>query len=113
MKLASMKNDTGHGEGCGCCHAPEGPECDKPDYPWGLRIHLEETQLAALGIQSLPASGAPVALEAVAMVVGMGEEMVDGKPRRRLELQITDLGLAAAGTSKYARMYADDESMRE
>lgn len=112
MKLVSMKKDDGHGKECRCCDAaPSG--CSEPDYPWGLRISLDEEQLAAMGVQALPASGAPVGIEAAAVVVSQGEETRDGKVHRRLELQITDLGMAAAGTNKYARMYAEDPSMKD
>ncbi|BAM66435.1 hypothetical protein [Xanthomonas citri phage CP2] len=112
MKLVSMKKEGGHGKDCCCCDAaPSG--CSEPDYPWGTRISLEEDQIAALGLKSMPAVGAPVGVEAVAMVIGVNEEQRDGKTFRRLELQITDLALAAAGTNKYARMYADDPSMKD
>lgn len=112
MKLVSMKRKDGHGNGCSCCDsAPSG--CDEPDYPWGLRLQLTEDQLKALGVESLPASGAPVAIEATATVVGMSEEQLDGETRRRLDLQITDMALAAAGAGKFSRMYAADQSMKD
>lgn len=109
MKLVSMKSkDEGHGHGC-CC----GPtQCESPDYPWGLRITLDEAQLTALGVEALPAVGGPVGLEAAALVMSASEEQVDGETRRTLQLQITDLAVASAGTSKFARMYAGDESMK-
>lgn len=84
-----------------------------PDYPYGLRISLDEEQLAALGLASLPAVGGPVGLEAAALVISASEQQVDGQPRRSLELQITDLALAAAGTGKFSRMYAADPSMKD
>lgn len=109
MKLVSMKKG-GHADGCKCCDtAPHG--CGTPDYSWGLQITLQEEEIEKLGLKALPAAGALVALEAVAKVTSVGETEEDGKPRRRLELTITDLGFAAAGTNKYAKMYAGDESM--
>jgi hypothetical protein len=111
MKLVSMKKEGGHGHDC-CCNAGAPSGCSEPDYPWGTRITLEEDQLAALGLKAMPAVGAPVGVEAVATVIGVNEEQRDGKTVRRLELQLTDLGLAAAGTGKYAAMYADDDSMK-
>lgn len=111
MKLVSMKKEGGHGKDCHCCEvAPSG--CSEPDYPWGTRINLEEDQIAALDLKAMPAVGAPVGVEAVAMVIGVNEEQRDGQTFRRLELQITDLAIAAAGTNKFARMYADDDSMK-
>ena len=112
MKLISMKRKPEEKtKDTECCDSPHG---EHPDFPWGLRINLAEEQLDALGIKSLPVAGAKVALEGVALVYSVGEETVDGgKTSRRLELQITDLALAAAGTSKYAAMYADDPSMKD
>jgi hypothetical protein len=112
MKLVSMKKEGGHGKDCHCCEvAPSG--CSEPDYPWGMRISLEEDQVAALGMKTMPAVGAPVGIEAVAMVIGVNEEQRDGKTLRRLELQITDLAVAAAGTNKFAKLYDGDESMKD
>lgn len=111
MKLVSMKakDEGGHGHGC-CCDGPT--SCESPDYPWGLRITLDEAQLAALGMEALPAVGGPIGLEAAAVVMSASEEQVDGKTRRTLQLQITDLAVAAAGTSKLARMYEGDPTMK-
>lgn len=112
MKLVSMKKKDGHGHGCSCCDtSPSG--CSEPDYPWGTRINLDEDQIAALGMKALPAVGAPVGVEAVATVISVSEEQRDGKTFRRLELQITDLAIAAAGTNKYAKMYGDDPTMKD
>ena len=112
MKQVSMKSDSGHGDGCKCCHGvPDG--CGEPDYPWGLRITLTEREIADLGIKSLPAAGAPVGIEATCRVIGVGEEEREGKTERRIELQITDLALAAAGTNKYAKIYDGDPSMKD
>jgi len=112
MKLVSMKKEGGHGHGCSCCSAePSG--CSEPDYPWGTRLNLDEEQIAALDIKTLPAVGSSVRVEGVAKVISVSEEQRDGKTFRRMELQITDLAIAAAGTNKYARMYADDDSMKD
>lgn len=88
-------------------------EGESPDYPWGLRITLNDEQIEVLGIKSLPAVGAPVAIEAIGTVQSVSDEAVDnGKSNRRIELQITDLALAAPGTDKFARMYEGDPSMK-
>lgn len=112
MKLVSMKKEGGHGHDC-CCDKAMPSSCSEPDYPWGTRLNLDEEQIAALGMKALPAVGAPVGVEAVATVISVSEEQRDGKTYRRMELQITDLAIAAAGTNKYARIYADDPSMKD
>lgn len=105
MKLSSMKQAPE-------AKAKEAPdvagEYREPDYPYGLRISLDDDQLTALGVDALPVAGAPVALEAIGTVMSVSEETVDnGKARRRLEVQITDMAMATPGTSKYAKMYPD------
>ena len=107
-----MKKDGGHGHGCHCCDSAPA-QCSEPDYPWGLRINLDEDALGRLGIKSLPAVGAPVGIEATGVAISVREETEGGKVRRYLELQITDLALAAAGTSKYGAMYEGDPSMKK
>lgn len=112
MKLVSMKKEEAHGKDCCCCEAAVGG-CSEPDYPWSLRITLDHEQLEALGLKSLPSVGKPVTIEAVAMVIGVNAEQRDGETCNRVELQITDLAMSATGTNKFARMYADDDSMKD
>ena len=109
MKLVSMKKEGGHGPDFHCCaSAPSG--CGEPDYPYGLRIYLDEETIEALGMKALPVSGSAVGIEGTAMVVGISEEMVDGKTKRRLELQITDMAVASAGPGIAARMYPETDN---
>lgn len=105
MKLVSMKQPPTKKKADDPCCAVEG---ERPDYPWGLRITLADEQIDALDLKGLPAVGAPCAIQAIGTVMSVTAEAVDGgKENRRVELQITDLAVAAPGTSKYARMYPD------
>jgi hypothetical protein len=67
------------------------------EYPYGLRIHLDDEQLKKLGITSLPAVGTEVTLIAKAKVNNVHESTTDGgggkHAYRSVGLQITDLGL--------------------
>ena len=103
MKLVSMKRseaDKGEAMGCSPCHD------DMPDYPYGTRLNLDEEQLAKLGITAMPTAGATVLIEAKGMVTGMREEHIDGKLRRGLEIQLTELGIdTGAGESMTERLY--------
>lgn len=103
MKLVSMKQAPKDKRvDDGCC-AMEG---ERPDYPWGLRITLTDEQIEALGIKTLPAVGAPVAIEAVGTVQSVSDEAVDnGKSNRRIELQLTDLAMAGASPPMAERLY--------
>lgn len=90
MKLVSMKStdeEEKKDDAAECCG-----DFKEPDYPWGLRIRLEDEQLEALGIASMPPVGAPMEVQALAKVISVSEEQVEGKPKHCLELQITDLG---------------------
>jgi hypothetical protein len=67
---------------------------DEPEYPYGLRISLNEAQLAALGMGDLPKIGAQFMIEARVVVCGASLEPSDRNGQgRRLELQITELDL--------------------
>lgn len=114
MKPVSMKlEEAERGDSmscCGCC----GPS-SWPDYGYGLRINLSDAELRKLGFARLPAPGEAVTLEGVAVVVSASEEPgSDGNPGRRdLTLQITDLAASAKNTSRFARMYEGDETMKD
>lgn len=107
MKLVSMKRSEaakGDAMECSPCHD------DMPDYPYGTRLNLDEEQLAQLGITAMPTAGALVLIQAKGMVTGMREEQIDGKLRRGLEIQITELGLDTGnGESVAQRMYPDKD----
>ena len=101
-----MKNVTGANE-----VAPVSD--DQADYPWGLRLHLQEEQLAALGVNALPSTGAIVRISATARVVATAEESEGGQAKRSLGLQITDMGMAGPGRGRYDALYSDDPNMRD
>jgi hypothetical protein len=103
MKLVSMKRSDEAKDDAMECKPCQG---DMPDYPWGVRLNLDEEQLSQLGIGPMPTAGAVVLIEAKGMVTGMREEHIDGKLRRGLEIQITELGLDTGGGKTLAeRMY--------
>lgn len=88
--MASMKkvykDNPGHGSD-GCVE-------DKPVYPYGLRIHLDNESLDKLGIKELPVVGVQMKLTALVGVVEVSVmERQEGEPERRMELQIMDMEL--------------------
>jgi len=102
MKLVSLKRDAAEkadDHACSPCSS------ESPDYPYGTCLYLDEDQLDKLGIDSMPAAGASVGIEAIGTVKGVREEQVDGKVKRSLEIQVTDLALAMATKSMAERMY--------
>lgn len=70
----------------------------QPEYPWGLQIRLEDEELTKLGIKTLPDVGASFTLTVVTEVQSATEtKMASGKTDRCVCLQITQLGVDAAG----------------
>lgn len=83
------------------------------EYPWSLRITLDDEQLKKLGISSLPKAGTKMSLSAEVSVVGVRQSDRDnGNIERSLELQIRkmDLGAKSAGSALDAVDAAIDEA---
>lgn len=96
MKMASMKMaPPRNGD------QPDGPMsgCDNGEmYPYGMRLRLEDEQLAALGLKTLPAVGQSITLTARAKVISVRSEETTGKggkagEDRSVEVQITDCAI--------------------
>lgn len=107
LKLVSMKRkpepkDDDEKDGA-CC----APDYDRPDYPWGTRLTIENDQLDALGLTGeLPAVGTTMDMVAIVSVISTRSESVEGgKMERRLELQVTDMAVQPPGPSLAERMY--------
>ncbi len=89
MAMASMKltADQKRSETAMC--APG--SIDAPDYPWGLRIHLEGPQLEALGLGLLkPGTKVMIVGEAEVKSASL-DEGEDQKTRKSMSLQICDM----------------------
>lgn len=69
-------------------------QSDAPDYPYGLRIHLDHDGMKKCGIADMPEVGGEVQLHAKAHVTSARMEKREGsEDERHLELQITHLGV--------------------
>lgn len=92
MKLIDMKNTVEDKRSS--MIAPEMVD----EYPYGLRISLDNATLAKLGITELPAIDSEHKLVALVCVVGVSqrESQGDGEPYRSVELQIEQMALAPA-----------------
>lgn len=88
MKLCSMKLPPEKTK-----HKIEPAKVEAPRYPWGLRLNLETEAIEKLGLEKLPQVGTVVTVMAKAKVVEVSQTDMQNRKSRRLELQITDLGL--------------------
>jgi len=76
---------------------------EKPKYPYGLELRLEEESLKKLGIKELPPIGKYVMITARAEVVATSAyESKQGGENRCLSLQIQELGVEAEKNKKSA-----------
>ncbi len=67
---------------------------DSPRYPWGLSINLDEESLSKLGMSKLPDVGDQKMLVAFVDVTDKHEsDSQDGKKRKSIRLQITDMSI--------------------
>ncbi|NYT45135.1 hypothetical protein H0A64_09905 [Alcaligenaceae bacterium] len=73
-------------------------EADTPEYPYGLRINLDDDSLKKLGITELPEVGTTMTLQARVEVVSVSQHESDNGKHRDMSLQITDMTLEASNT---------------
>lgn len=107
MKLTNLKLDPKAQEEK---YAAPSVMADRPSYPWGLTVELNDDVLAAMGLTALPVVGSTMALQAlvnVTEVSSRSEVGADGEAKecRRVCLQITDLGLGPAETDTSEKLY--------
>ena len=86
---------------------PKGPE-----YPYGLRVSLDEESISKLNIKELPQDGSSLTLIANVNVVESGDVSRQGKRQRRLGLQITDMALEEKVSKDKLKTLYDNESKK-
>lgn len=81
MKLAGKAGELG---------AVETVAAESPEYPYGLRINLENDTLAKLGMGELPALDTEFKVTALACVISVSQNESQGseEPYRSVQLQI-------------------------
>lgn len=76
---------------------------DAPEYPYGLRISLDDDALEKLGITQLPAVGSKMQLSATVEVCSTSAYSTqEGEAETSVSLQITAMELGAAQQSSNA-----------
>ncbi len=67
---------------------------DRPRYPYGLTLHLENEAMEKLGMEALPEVGKSMVLMAKVKVESVSQsEREKGKVQRSMSIQITDMAL--------------------
>lgn len=89
MKLVDMKNVEGSDD------SPQPVAYERPDYPYGLKLCLSDAVLDALGIEELPKLGAEIVLTAKVRVTAVSSREVADDADQSMDLQITEMALAA------------------
>lgn len=117
MKMVSMAmkaEGKGKSDMC-CCGAPCDCESDKPRYPWGLQLHMENDQLKALGMAEMPKIGSTMMMQCTVKVTGCREEEREGgEAERSVSMQIIEIGAeepAMTDKEKAGAMYSKSEGM--
>lgn len=71
---------------------PAMPGMDKPRFPYGLRISLEDSQLKELGLSCEDCTvGGVIHLHALARITSVSQNDTDSGKRERVELQIESM----------------------
>ena len=98
-KLVSMKKDKTENKPM---EVPASPGDSSEEYPYGLRIRLENDELEKLGFKDLPEIGKSLKVTAEAAVQSISSnESVGSKGNKKcVELQITSMQLDKAKASK-------------
>lgn len=89
MKVVSLELDKSDREQ----ETVEAKEMERPLYPYGTSLYLDEKALAKLGITEMPDVGTVVLIQAVAKVTGTSEREYEGGSHKTLDVQITEMGL--------------------
>ena len=93
MQLKSMKVSKQEREEH---HTIKAVNPDVPEYPYGLKIHLDKEALSKLGIEKLPEVGSEMKLMAVVKVCDVSQHKSIYGEDRSLGLQITDMAVGGA-----------------
>lgn len=80
---------------------------DRPQYPYGLKLNLDNETLEKLGMKTMPEMGKAMMMMAKVTVTDMHESKSEGSNYRSLGLQITDMAFEAEKESLEKRLYPE------
>lgn len=79
------------------------------EYPFGLRICLNEDSLSLLGVKDLPNVGEKMKLMAMVEVCSVSQFKTDDGAKRNVDLQIVEMDLSGKSKVDPDKMYAKQE----
>lgn len=68
-------------------------EYNGPDFPYGLRLNLDNASLEKLGLDKLPKVGAKMMVHAMGVVVEVSQHESKNHESRRVEIQLQRLAV--------------------
>jgi hypothetical protein len=80
---------------------------DGPAYPYGLCLYLDDETMKKLGITDMPDVGTRLMLHATVEVTSNSQRQTQDGKTVNMDLQITDMELAAPGKSAADRLYGN------
>ncbi|MBD9249483.1 MAG: hypothetical protein EGS01_02225 [Cronobacter sakazakii] len=89
MELVNLKNGTD------TYQDESGETKTRDDYPWGLRLNLDNDTLKKLGV-SMPAVGTEIMITARAVVKATSTREDGNEKYQNADVQITDMAMAPA-----------------
>lgn len=83
------------------------PEYKEPEYPYGLKISLQNESLKKLGIKEMPEVGQKMMVHAMCEVCSVSKyDSKEGGEVKSMELQITDMELMKNKKSDSEGLYS-------
>ena len=106
--MASMKKAHKDSEGMGASVAPASPD---EEYPYGLRLRLENEELEKLGLSELPEVGkrCKIMAEGVVESVSSNESKGSDGNRKSVEIQVTGMKIDKADSAEGTEVAENSE----
>lgn len=82
----------------------EAKEAERPRYPYGTSLYLDDEALAKLGIKEMPAVGTDLRIMGVAKVTGTSEREYEGGSHKTLDVQFTQMACEETGDEEDAAL---------
>lgn len=79
---------------CGPCMS------ESSEYPYGLRLHLDDDSIEKLGLETLPEVSTKMKITAIVDVCGVSVDKNKDEEYKRMDIQITDMEIVPIKVQK-------------